>query len=349
MKKFLAVLLTVCLLAGLMVPALAAEEKNIFVTFQILGDEAHGGDFDEAHTYAAGNLTEWLTTTLWMDKGSTVADLVGQQLTKWGYTQEGLENDYITSITTPTGVTLASGTNGDASGWQYAYNYRIGDKTMSQQVLEEDAVVTLCYTDDWAAEDYVNSLQDVYEGKTLTGDVAYERDNTWVHIYGDDGFSSIPYCPTMYALKDENGFETNYIRARDLAKQMQHGWELHGGKRFNVSWDEATGAICFDTNTDYVAQESEDELPFSGDRNYIFATSPVLVDGKEVEMEVLLLQDGLGRGYTYYKIRDLGAVLGFDVDWNGTININRPERETVDTGLEVPPENMNADNPVGAN
>lgn len=325
MKKALSALLAVCLLVGLMAPALAAEEdQNIFVTFRILGDTAHGGDFDEAHTFTDGNLTEWLLTTVFMPAGSTVADLVGQQLTKWGYTQEGLENDYITSITTPTGVTLASGTNGSASGWQYAYNYRIGDKTMSQQVLEDDAVVTLCYTDDWAAEDYANSLEAVYSEKTPSGAVAYQRDDTGVYIYGDDEFSSLPSCPTMYALKDENGYETNYIRARDLAQLMQTTWQLYGGKRFNVSWDSETGSICFETDTDYVPLDGGDELPFSGDRNYIFATSPVLVDGKEVEMEVLLLQDGLGRGYTYYKIRDLGAALGFGVDWDGAIHLNRP-------------------------
>lgn len=319
MKKALSALLAVCLLVGLMAPALAAEEdQNIFVTFRILGDTAHGGDFDEAHTFTDGNLTEWLLTTVFMPAGSTVADLVGQQLTKWGYTQEGLENDYITSITTPTGVTLASGTNGSASGWQYAYNYRIGDKTMSQQVLENTVTVTLFYTDDWAAEDYVNYvIETAVHGEELTENVAYwNRIDTVIH-YADDRYDSYVVGlqrMVTYAVKDENGYETNYIRARDLAKIFQ---ERELNTRFNVTWDQETQTINFQTRTDYVPLEGNDEVPFyASPKNYEPLTAGILVDGEEVKLDAILLKDGLGRGYTYYKLRDLGDALGFLVGWS---------------------------------
>ena len=33
------------------------------------------------------------------------------------------------------------------------------------------------------------------------------------------------------------------------------------------------------------------------------------------DLEAILLQDDAGAGYTYYKLRDLGEALGFNVTW----------------------------------
>lgn len=41
----------------------------------------------------------------------------------------------------------------------------------------------------------------------------------------------------------------------------------------------------------------------------------MLVDGKAVSMDAIVLTDDQGGGYTYFKLRDLGAALGFKVDW----------------------------------
>ena len=42
----------------------------------------------------------------------------------------------------------------------------------------------------------------------------------------------------------------------------------------------------------------------------------VLVDGAEAGMEAITLTDDAGNGYTYFKLRDLGAALGFNVTWD---------------------------------
>jgi hypothetical protein len=45
------------------------------------------------------------------------------------------------------------------------------------------------------------------------------------------------------------------------------------------------------------------------------------VDGAAASLEALVLTDDSGNGYTYYKLRDLGAALGFTVDWTAADGI----------------------------
>ena len=46
------------------------------------------------------------------------------------------------------------------------------------------------------------------------------------------------------------------------------------------------------------------------------AAGQVLVDGVETALEAITLTDSSGNGYTYFKVRDLGQALGFDVTWD---------------------------------
>ena len=56
--------------------------------------------------------------------------------------------------------------------------------------------------------------------------------------------------------------------------------------------------------------------PFSGDRAYTGGGQSVQVNGKAVTMTAITLLDDSGGGYNYFKLRDLGAALGFNVDWS---------------------------------
>ena len=56
--------------------------------------------------------------------------------------------------------------------------------------------------------------------------------------------------------------------------------------------------------------------PFTGDQAYTTNQAMVLVDGVETALEAITLTDSSGNGYTYFKVRDLGQALGFDVTWD---------------------------------
>lgn len=116
-----------------------------------------------------------------------------------------------------------------------------------------------------------------------------------------------------YALKDANGNDTNYIKLRDVASVL-NGTAV----QFNVGWD---GAVNIETGKGYAPNGSEMNTPFSGNRAYENATAETRINGSRVTLDAIVLKDDNGGAYTYYKLRDLGAALGFRVDWSAETGI----------------------------
>lgn len=116
-----------------------------------------------------------------------------------------------------------------------------------------------------------------------------------------------------YALKDEKGNDTNYVKLRDLA------YILNGtSAQFAVEWD---GAVSVLTRQPYTPNGSEMTTPFSGNQLYSRPTAETWVDGWATELDAIVLTDASGGAYTYYKLRDLGEALGFLVDWSDRVGI----------------------------
>ena len=116
----------------------------------------------------------------------------------------------------------------------------------------------------------------------------------------------------MYALVDSNGNGTNYVKLRDMA------YILNGTKaQFSVGYD---GTISLTTGQPYEAGGTEMTTPYSGDRAYTGGAQTVKINGADVAMTAITLTDDDGGGYNYFKLRDLGKALGFNVSWdNGVI------------------------------
>lgn len=112
----------------------------------------------------------------------------------------------------------------------------------------------------------------------------------------------------MYALKDENGDSTNYIKLRDLA------YIIRGSKgQFDVGYDDG---IVITPGQPYTIVGGEMSTPFTGNRDYIGGTQTVRIGDKMVELEAITLMDDNGGGYNYFKLRDLGKALNFYVGWS---------------------------------
>ena len=118
--------------------------------------------------------------------------------------------------------------------------------------------------------------------------------------------------------------ETNYVKLRDVAYAMNGT-----AAQFNVDWD---GDVLIVPHSAYTPNGSEMSTPFTGDRAYKKAASATRVNGEAVPFSAILLTDNQGGGYTYYKLRDLGQVLGFDVSWSAQrgIYIESDKPYTVD-------------------
>ena len=116
----------------------------------------------------------------------------------------------------------------------------------------------------------------------------------------------------MYALKDSLGNGTNYIKLRDMA------YVLNGTKaQFSVGYDNASKKISVTPGQPYEASGVEMKTPFSGNRVFTGQDQSILVEGDQaVDMFVIPLLDDQGGGYNYFKLRDLGKALGFNVGWS---------------------------------
>ncbi len=112
----------------------------------------------------------------------------------------------------------------------------------------------------------------------------------------------------MYALKDENGNPTNYVKIRDVA------YILNGtASQFEVGY--YSNMVHLVKGWTYTSNGSEMRTPFSGDRACVKSQAQTDVNGTLMDLDAIVLYDDAGGGYTYYKLRDLGAALGFVVDW----------------------------------
>ncbi len=110
-----------------------------------------------------------------------------------------------------------------------------------------------------------------------------------------------------YALWDAEGNPTNYIRLRDLA------YYLNGTPaQFEVGWN---WMVSITAKLPYTPNGSELTTPFTGDREFDTVDSDTLLNGSPVLLSAILLTDDDGGGYTYYKLRDLGMALNFNVGW----------------------------------
>lgn len=131
--------------------------------------------------------------------------------------------------------------------------------------------------------------------------IAYEQKQT-ITVNGT------PVELTAYALLDQNGGLTNYVRVRDIAA-LVNGTSA----QFNVTWDNCVNLICGEA---YEANGSEFNVPFSGNQPFTYASEPTKRYESPVIMSAIVLTDANGGGYTYYKLRDLGQTLNFKVDWS---------------------------------
>jgi len=111
-----------------------------------------------------------------------------------------------------------------------------------------------------------------------------------------------------YMLLDANGNGTNYVKLRDVAHV------LNGTKaQFSVDYD---GSISLTTGAAYKDNGSEMNTPFSGDRSYTGGAQSIKINGTAMDMTAITLLDDNGGGYNYFKLRDLGKALGFNVGWS---------------------------------
>ena len=118
--------------------------SQIRVTFTLRGDTVHE---DGAHS---GAYPAWLTESSYtLTQGATALDLFKRALDANGYTYELSGGSYISSITSPSGVTLEEFSNGPYSGWLYEINGEQPQVSMGDYTLKNGDEMDFYFSDDY--------------------------------------------------------------------------------------------------------------------------------------------------------------------------------------------------------
>lgn len=120
---------------------------TITVTVSVVGDTAHG---EGKHT---GSYPTWISSVKkTISSGTKVADVLKTVLEENGYSVKGIESGYISSITSPDGVTIGEFTNGKNSGWLYTVNGKAPSVGIDSYTLKSGDTIKLYYSDDYTKE-----------------------------------------------------------------------------------------------------------------------------------------------------------------------------------------------------
>ena len=124
-----------------------------------------------------------------------------------------------------------------------------------------------------------------------------------------------------------NNGGVNYVRLVDLAQVLSGT-----AASFDVKWNAQKEHVELKSKSPYTAG-TPGETPYHGEMVYETVIGPTYIDGAAKNLEAIRFEYQ-GGGYTYYKLRDLGEALGFNVGWD-----NANERIYLETDKPYDPAN----------
>lgn len=100
--------------------------------------------------------------------------------------------------------------------------------------------------------------------------------------------------------------DNNYFKLRDIAMLSNES-----NSKFNIIWNEEKNSIEILVNETYKPVGGELSNIKSGKKDVVENISKIYKDGKLIELESYTIE-----GNNYFKLRDLGEMLDFEVDWD---------------------------------
>ncbi len=114
----------------------------------------------------------------------------------------------------------------------------------------------------------------------------------------------IPVQPEVYKINSEN-----YFKLRDIAYLLQNT-----NSKFSVAWDADTSSISLTTGEGYTSVGGE--MSYSGAGAAVLSRANVLVNGAQANMTAYNIA-----GNNYFRLRDMGNQIGFQVDYDDAEDI----------------------------
>lgn len=112
--------------------------------------------------------------------------------------------------------------------------------------------------------------------------------------------------PQGYYIVNGMQYGNNYFKLRDIA------YLLSGTKgQFNVRWDKENERILLTSGTAYETVGGELADSSTAVEKIGKSTSTIVLDGEKIALDGYIIN-----GNNYYKLRDIGKAIGFDVDFD---------------------------------
>ena len=112
--------------------------------------------------------------------------------------------------------------------------------------------------------------------------------------------------PQGYYIVNGTQYGNNYFKLRDIA------YLLSGTKgQFNVRWDKENERILLTSGTAYETVGGELADSSTAVEKIGKSTSTIVLDGEKIALDGYIIN-----GNNYYKLRDIGKAIGFDVDFD---------------------------------
>ncbi|MFI3313800.1 MAG: stalk domain-containing protein [Eubacteriales bacterium] len=153
-------------------------------------------------------------------------------------------------------------------------------------------------------------------------------DGTYGGLMSEVGMA-LPTDSTVLVDGEEMAFEAyeiydnNYFKLRDIA------YVLNGtDASFEISWNGEVEAIEMTTGDAYTVVGGEMAEPTGYPKSYLDSTATIYLNGNQVVLTAYTIDDN-----NYFKLRDLGEAIGFNVSWDSdaeTIAIASNEAYTAD-------------------
>ncbi len=101
----------------------------------------------------------------------------------------------------------------------------------------------------------------------------------------------------------------NYFKLRDIAYVLKDTEAA-----FSVGWNQGANAISLDTSAAYAPTGREMKgTGNTADKKAVASNSAILIDGQKAPLKAYNID-----GNNYFKLRDLGSALGFQISWDTT-------------------------------
>lgn len=217
-------------------------EQNAKVTFTLKGDTVHSGSLHSGTYYPT-----WIhsTTVELSDSIKTVGDVFKKVLGENGYKYVGLGAGYISSITTPSGLTLSEFDNGKDSGWMYTVNGSHPNVSLNNYVLSDGDVIVWHYTDNYKAEtDYAGPKEDQSSVTTSgTSGSATTTTPTEVTVSGDTAKATIKTENTSETIK-----QAKEKKSAEIVIEVASG-DIKTAEKVQVELPTATAKEILNTTT----------------------------------------------------------------------------------------------------